>query len=163
MFYENERDNEIDTTSSAAISRMERIKNRDRERRRKAFILAQKQEEIREGDGDFTKEDRSVSEELFRQQEAEADKKNKFASVFDLEESKQDTSVIEGKLEERLIPFGKTADKVLGTNADNKLVFKDSSLPDANDVAHLGKVLQVKEQGTTPETYALTLQALVWV
>lgn len=75
MFYENERDNEIDITSSAAISRMERVKEREKERRRKAFILAQKSEALTEGDGDFTEEDRSLSEELFRQQEDEADKK----------------------------------------------------------------------------------------
>ena len=75
MFYrgENKRDNEIDITSSAAISRMERVKEREKERRRRAFILAQKSEALTEGDGDFTEEDRSAAEELFIQQEAEAD------------------------------------------------------------------------------------------
>ena len=152
MFYrgENKRDNEIDITSSAAISRMERVKEREKERRRRAFILAQKSEALTEGDGDITEEDRSAAEELFIQQEAEADKKNKFASVFDLEESKQDTSVIESKLEERLIPFGKTADKFLGTNAENKLVFKSSTFPgDPYSSGDENKIFIVKDTNTS--------------
>ena len=152
MFYRGEiiRDNEIDTTSSAAISRMKREEKRDKERRRKAFILAQKSEALTEGDGDFTEEDRSAAEELFEQQEAETDKKNKFASVFDLEESKQDTSLVESKLEERLIPLGKTANKVVGTDVDNKLVFKSSTFPgDSYSSGDENKMFIVKDTNTS--------------
>ena len=152
MFYRGEiiRDNEIDTTSSAAISRMKREEKRDKERRRKAFILAQKSEALTEGDGDFTEEDRSAAEELFEQQEAETDKKNKFASVFDLEESKQDTSLVESKLEERLIPLGKTANKVVGTDVDNKLVFKSSTFPgDPYSSGDENKMFIVKDTNTS--------------
>tara|TARA_A100001515_G_C4570832_1_gene209648 strand:- start:231 stop:740 length:510 start_codon:yes stop_codon:yes gene_type:complete len=169
MFYRGEiiRDNEIDTTSSAAISRMKREGKREKERRKKAFILAQKSEALTEGDGDFTEEDRSAAEELFEQQEIETDKKNKFVSVFDLEESKQDTSVVESKLDERLIPFGKRANKVLGTDADNKLDFKDP-LPDTPyEAADDGKVLQIvdvnKDDPAEAADYQFKKQFLKWI
>tara|TARA_R100001224_G_C3997131_1_gene141302 strand:+ start:79 stop:588 length:510 start_codon:yes stop_codon:yes gene_type:complete len=152
MFYRGEiiRDNEVDTTSSAALSRIERVKEREKERRKKAFILAQKSEALTEGDGDFTEEDRSAAAELFEQQENETDKKNKFVSVFDLEESKQDTSLIESKLEERLIPLGKEANKVVGTNADNKLVFKSSTFPgDPYSSGDENKIFIVKDTNTS--------------
>ena len=136
MFYRGEitRDAEIDTTSSAAISRIKREEKREKKRRKKAFILAQKSEALTEGDGDFTEED---------------------------------TSVVESKLAERLIPFGKTANKVLGTDVDNKLDFKDP-LPDTPyEAADDGKVLQIvdvnKDDPAEPADYQFKKQFLKWV
>jgi|TARA_R100000152_G_C6741675_1_gene165473 hypothetical protein len=148
-----------------AINKM-KAEERDRRRRLSAFMRQQRRADE---DGFFSAEEQQAAREEFarieEQQQSDEERKKLFDTLFDIKKPEHTSELDAAK---RLIPVSTIdADKVVGTDSEKRLLFKDP-LPDGPYVAEDdGKVLQIVDinegNALLAADYQFKKQFLKWV
>ena len=154
--------------SPEEIDAINKMQAEERQRRRKLSAFMTEQRRADE-DGFFSAEEQQAAREEFAAREEENERSEEreklFNSLFDIKKSEHDSELDAAK---RLIPVaGIDSDKIVGTDSDKRLTFRDP-LPDSPYVAaDDGKVLQIidvnADDPLLTEDYQFKKQFLKWI